>query len=126
VDANLPADPQIEPGELEKMGLPAELAAGLKKANELFAKLRETRNGIAHFLLEGDEDRRAHVYLADGTAFQHYSVSAAILLRYARQALEDLRAFYQQHLEMRFMIGSVMPLPHQRDRFIVTDAGERG
>jgi len=54
IDANLPSDPRIEAGELEKMGMPAQLAEGVRKANELFAKWRAARNGIAHFLIEGE------------------------------------------------------------------------
>jgi hypothetical protein len=119
IDANLPSDPRIEPGELEKMGLPAQLAEGVRKANELFAKWKEARNGIAHFLLEGEE--QGHVYLADGNAFQHYSIGATILLRYARQALDDLRAFYGQHLQGRHMVGSIYPMIQHRDQFIVID-----
>jgi len=121
VDASLPSDPRIEEGELERMGLPAELAVGIRKVNELFANMKEMRNGIAHFLIEAEEGKQGHVFLADGAAFQHYSVGATILLRYARQALDDLRAFYGQHLQPRHMIGSVLPMPQDRDRFIVVD-----
>jgi hypothetical protein len=123
IDAQLPSDTRIEADELEAMGLAPQFTEGVAKANDLFRKMRDTRNAIAHFLLEGDE-RQSHVYLADGNAFQHYSISAAVLLRYARQALDDLRQFYQQHLEDRFMIGSVYPMLEHRDRFIVFDPTE--
>lgn len=124
IEASLPSDPRIEPGELESMGLPKEFADGVQKANELFAKLRETRNGIAHFLIEVDE-REAHVYLAEGAAFQHYSIAATVLLRYARKAVDDLREFYGAHLEQRHRLGSVLPLKEHRDRFIVVDPMNR-
>lgn len=124
IEASLPKDPQIEPGELEAMGLPAELANGIGRASDLFAKMKDTRNAIAHFLVEGDHGE-AHLYLADGAAFQAYSTTATILLRYARQALDDLRRFYSEHLQERHMIGSVLPMIEQRDRFIVRDPRER-
>lgn len=123
VDATLPADPRIEAGELEAMGLPSELASGVKKANELFEKFRKLRNAISHFLTQGDEGE-GHVFLADGRAFQHYSIGATVLLRYARQALEDLRAFYSQHMSERHQIGMVFPMLAHRDRFIVFDPSE--
>jgi hypothetical protein len=121
VDVSLPRDPAIAAGDLEAMGLPTELAAGIQKANELFAKMRDARNAIAHFLFEGEEGREGHLYLADGVAFQHYSVGATVLLRYASQALDDLRSFYSQHLESRHLVGSILPMPQHRDRFIVVD-----
>ena len=120
VQADLPSDTRIEPGELERMGLSSEFAEGVRKANDLFRKMKDTRNAIAHFLLEGKKGQE-HVYLADGEAFHAYSIAAAVLLRYARQALTDLKAFYQKHLGERFAIGSVLPMLEHRDRFIVVD-----
>jgi len=125
IDAQLPKDPRIEPGDLEAMGFPAQFAVGIDRATELFAKLTDTRNAVAHFLLKGEEGREGHVYLATGAAFQHYSISAAAMLRYARQALEDLRAFYREHLEAYFMVGSVLPMIACRDEFMVFDPTER-
>jgi hypothetical protein len=102
------------------MGLPAEDAAGIDKTKQLFEKMSEARNAIAHFLFEGEEGD-SHVYLADGGAFQHYSVGAAVLLRYARKALDDLRGFYRDHIEAHHQLGMVFPMIEHRDRFIVFD-----
>jgi hypothetical protein len=95
----------------------------VKKANELFEKFRALRNAISHFLIQGEEGE-GHVFLADGAAFQHYSIGATVLLRYARQAIEDLRPFYGKHISMQHQIGSIFPLLEQRDRFIVFDPNE--
>jgi hypothetical protein len=64
------------------------------------------------------------VFLADGQAFQHYSIGSTVLRRYARQALEDLRSFYGRHISERHEIGSVFPMLSHRDRFIVVDPNE--
>ena len=120
IDARLPSDAVIATGELEKMGLPAQVAQGIAKANDLFKKFGDARNGIAHFLFDADSGEH-HMYLADGGTFQHYSVASAVLLRYARQALEDLREFYRVHLHTRRMIGSVLPTDSRDERFVVTD-----
>jgi hypothetical protein len=123
VDVPLPADPRIDPGELEGMGLPDNLAAGVKKANELFEKFRQPRNAISHFLVQGDEGE-GHVFLADGQAFQHYSIGATVLLKYARQAIDDLRLHYNRHISAHHEIGSVYPMLTHREQFIVLDPNE--
>jgi hypothetical protein len=123
IEATLPKDPRIDAGELEAMGMPAELADGVSRANELFSKMTHMRNAIAHFLVKGEEGE-SHMYLADGASFQAYSTMATILLRYAQQALDDLRRFYSEHLAERHMIGSVLPMVEHRDRFIVRDPRE--
>jgi hypothetical protein len=48
-------------------------------------------------------------------------VAAAGLLKYAHQTLRELRMFYTAQLEPIFMRGMILPLPEQRDRYVVCD-----
>lgn len=124
IDAPLPKDPSVDAEELKQMGFTPEFAVGIRKANDLFSKLTDTRNAVAHFLLRGDEGREGHVYLASGAAFQHYSIAATAMLKYSRQALDDLRSYYSDHLETHFMAGTVLPMIERRDQFMVFDPRE--
>ena len=49
-----------------------------------------------------------------------YSSASAILLSYAKKAIDDLRIFYTTHVEHKIMRGSfVLPMEGQRDKFVV-------
>lgn len=114
----MPGDPPVDVGELTRMGFTAEFCADIRTAADLFRKLKELRNGISHFLIEG-EQRGAHIYLASGEMWQQYSLGAVTLLRYASTAIDDLRRFCNMHLEERLFRGSILPVPENRDRFVV-------
>lgn len=116
----MPADPEIDAAELRGLGYEAELVNGIRRARDLFERFREHRNAIAHFLVEGEQGQ-AHVYLADGLMIRTYSVGAVALLKYAHRTLEELRLFYTASLAPVFMRGMVLPLPQQRDRYVVRD-----
>lgn len=116
----MPADPEVTAEELLGLGFAPEAVNEIRRARDLFERLRDYRNAIAHFLVEGDQGQ-AHVYLADGLMIRTYSVAAVGLLKYAHQTLRELRMFYTARLEPILMRGMVLPLPEQRDRYVVRD-----
>jgi hypothetical protein len=120
IQDRMPADPAVTTAELVSLGFAPESVNGIRRARDLFERFRHHRNAIAHFLVEGEQGQ-AHVYLADGLMIRTYSVAAAGLLKYAHQTLRELRRFYTTHLEPILMRGIVLPLPEQRDRYVVRD-----
>ncbi len=121
ITEKLPSDPEVDPKDLENFRFPKEFAEGVRTAADLFQKrFSDLRNAIAHFLIEGDEGT-SHIYLADGGAIMTYAYGSALLLKYARRTIDELRDFYKKHLDNRFTQGSILPMPEIRDRFIVRD-----
>jgi hypothetical protein len=118
VAERLPADPNVDPSELLNMGFDKPFAANVRKVGDLFNKLGDYRDAIAHFLIERD-GAESHVYLADGKQLQEYSIAASALLRYAHRVLEDLRLFYVKHPDLNKNWGMILPTPENRDQFIV-------
>jgi hypothetical protein len=59
--AALPKDPNVDTSELQQMGLDAAFCSQIKRAADLFEKLRDYRNGIAPFLVEGKQRDDPHV-----------------------------------------------------------------
>jgi len=116
----MPADPEVDPAELRGLGYAPEIVNGIRRTRDLFERFREHRNAIAHFLIEGEQGQ-SHVYLADGLMIRTYSMGAVALLKYAHRTLQELRLFFTAHIEQFFMRGMVLPLPEQRDRYIVRD-----
>lgn len=102
INDQMPADPEVDPQELIRLGLDATFVQGIRHARDLFEKMREQRDAIAHFLIERDEGE-FHVYVADGRQLHLYAVGAAALLRYAHRVLEELRQFCGP----RMMFGKV-------------------
>jgi hypothetical protein len=90
----------------------------MRTANDLFGRLTEMRNGIAHFLVDSDAGE-SQVYLADGAQLRIYSTAAAALLLYAHRMIEVLRQYYARNLENHLMRGTVLPMPANREMFIV-------
>jgi hypothetical protein len=119
IPAKLPPDPPIAADDLRKLGFGPEFSAGVTCARDLFEKLREERNAISHFLIDTNEGE-AGVYLADGAQLRHFSMSAAAMLHYSHQALEDLRLF-SVHAGIHFWGrgGMLLPMPQNRDQFPV-------
>ena len=118
IEARLPPDATINTNELLRIGFVPDFVNGIRTAADLFARLQDSRDAIAHFLIQR-KGANVHVYLADGPQFRHYSVGSAALLKYARISIEELRKFYVQHLENYFTHGSILPTIESRDRFIV-------
>ncbi|HYL35199.1 MAG TPA: hypothetical protein VEV17_04745 [Bryobacteraceae bacterium] len=104
-----PKDPNVDTSELEQMGL---FCSEIRRAGDLFEKLRDYRNGIAHFLIEGKQGD-THMYIADSNIQHQYFLGAAVL-RYARTAIDALRQYYSLNLEQHFMRGAILPMPEHR------------
>lgn len=118
VQERLPPDPAVDREELLRLGFQPEFLEEIRTANDLFGKLTEMRNGIAHFLFENDAGE-SQVYLADGVQLRIYSTAASALLLYAHRMIEVLRQYYARNLEGRLMGGMMLPMPANRDLFIV-------
>jgi hypothetical protein len=118
IKEKLPKEPEVDTTHLARLGFPPEFCARIQRVSDLFNELRELRNGIAHFLFEG-EAGDAHVYLARGHEIRNYSLSSAILLSYAIKAIDDLRLFYTQHVENKLGGSMILPMEGQRDEFVV-------
>jgi hypothetical protein len=120
VTDRLPSDPVVDPSDLVSRGLSEELCKGIKRAKDVFDALRDQRDGVAHFLLEGDE-RSGHVYVSDARMIRMYDVLARILLDLSARVVSDLLRFSNEKLSA-LMRGSVLPMkdfPGHRRRFIV-------
>jgi hypothetical protein len=124
IQERLPADPPVDRDELMRLGFRSESLEGIRTANDLFGRLTEMRNGIAHFLFETDAGE-SQVYLADGSQLRIYSTAASALLLYAHRMLEVLQQYYARNLERRLMRGMVLPGTENRDMFVVR-AGDYG
>ena len=118
VHERMPSDPRVDIAELTRLGFSTEFCQPIRTAADLFTRLRDHRNGIAHFLIDGEEGE-AHTYLARGEVVHEYSLGAAILLRYAAQTINDLSGFCNRHLTNHIFVGSILPMPEIRDRFII-------
>jgi hypothetical protein len=120
INERLPKSPEVDVAHLERMGFAPEWCARVRRVADLFKEMKDLRNGIAHFLFEGDAGD-AHVYLADGAEIQTYSICSAVLLGYVGREIDVLRQFYSQHLERRFGGGMLLPMVENRDQFVVRD-----
>lgn len=118
IETRLPGVATVDREELLRLGFVPEFVEGLRTVADLFDRLRDTRDAIAHFLIERDE-ANIHVYLSDGGQLRTYSVGSAALLKYARLLIDELRNYYVQNLEQHFRRGSILPTLENRDRFIV-------
>lgn len=116
IQDRLPPDPDVDPNELLRFGFDQTFAEGIRKVQDLFHRLKDMRDAIAHFLIER-EGSDLHVYLAEGAELENYSTAAAALLHYSHRTLEECRPFYTQHLES--LRGLVLPMVQNRDQFIV-------
>jgi len=87
VQERLPPDPPLDREELLRLGLRPDFLEEMRTANDLFGRLKEMRDAIAHFLIEGDTGE-SQVYLADGAQLRIYSTAAAALLLYAHRMIE--------------------------------------
>jgi hypothetical protein len=118
INERMPGDPVVDIPELRRIGFDDNFLVGIRTAADLFNKLRDLRNAIGHFLIEGDQGY-SHTYLASGEAMLTYSFGSAVLLRYAAKAIDDLRRFCNGHLNNHLFRGSILPMVETRDRFIV-------
>jgi hypothetical protein len=113
----MPPDPAIDINELVRFGFGRDFVEGITCARDLFNRLGDQRDAIAHFLIER-EGAESHVYVADGRQLHAYAIGSASLLRYSHRLLEELRIFSSRH--MLFARGSmILPMPQNRSQFIV-------
>ena len=116
IQAKLPPEIQVSEEDLRKFGLDQQFMTEVRTAQDLYHRLRDLRDAIAHFLIERD-GADVHVYLAEGAQLYVYSTAAAALLHYAHLSLESLRMFYTTNIGQR---GShILPMVQHRDQFIV-------
>jgi hypothetical protein len=113
----MPPDPEVDSQELIRLGFDAAFVQGIHRAGDLFNKLGEQRDAIAHFLIERD-GAESHVYVADGRQLHAYAVGSSALLRYAHRVLEELRLFCSQRIPFA-RGGIILPQPQNRDQFVV-------
>jgi hypothetical protein len=118
IRARLPSVAPVDQEELLRLGFVPDFVEGIRTVADLFDRLRDSRDAIAHFLIERGE-ANIHVYLADGGQLRTYSVSSAALVKYARLSIDELRKFYVQNLEQYFRRGAILPTIENRDHFIV-------
>lgn len=114
VDA-MPKDPSVDIDELEQLGMSSEFIHSIHTANDLFGKFKEHRDAVAHFLLEKN---KTHLNISSAESVLEYSTMAAILLRYAWKAINDVGSYYAKHIQFKQMIGSVLQNPDS-DLFVI-------
>jgi hypothetical protein len=98
-------------------GFEPAFVSGIKRAADLFNRLGDMKDAIAHFLVERD-GTESHVYLAEGAQLSMYAMGASALLRYAHRVLDELRLFYVDHIGL-VAGATILPTPEHRDEFIV-------
>ena len=121
VQARLPRDPEVDREELLRAGLAPDVLEGVTKIGHLFEKFRIHRNALAHFIVEGRFGEDLHINVAQGQSVHEYTVGAAVLLKYAREAVTELKRFYRSEIHEFFMRGTVLPMIENRDQFIIRD-----
>jgi hypothetical protein len=118
IDAPLPKDLPVDHDLLEGLGFPAEAREGIRKVNDLHATLTDLRNQVAHFLLSR-KDSQSPLHVSDGQTYLIFSIAGAALLHYGFMTLNELSAYFRQHLDAHLARGSILPLREQRARFRV-------
>lgn len=118
VEAPLPKDVSIDTELLVALGFNEQFCEGLRTAGDLYAKLTDTRNRVAHFLLtKGGE--QAPLNLSDGATYLEYSAAAVALLHYSIETLSGLSAYFRAHLDSKLLRGSVLPMIDQKSNYRV-------
>jgi len=115
ITAPLPKDPDISVDSMREARVPSSVLEGVKNTADLFARFERMRDGVAHFLLRGGE----HVYFSEGATYWEYAIASTILLQAAITAVNELHAFYSEHVESKTRIGSVSPDRKHADKWIV-------
>jgi hypothetical protein len=114
--AKLPPEVKVSEEQLVRYGLATEFVKGITTAQDLYHRLKDMRDAIAHFLIERD-GADVHVYLAEGAQYHMYSIASAALLHYAHLSLEELRMFYVDNAGP--MGSQILPMLQYREKFIV-------
>lgn len=118
IDEPLPKDPKVDRELLAAMGLGGFAAEDVRTMGDLHGRLTGMRNMVAHFLLARGE-KAPPLHTSDGYSYQAYSSAAAVLLHCGIRAIHELSLFFQEHLGSKVMIGTVLPMQDQRDKYRV-------
>jgi hypothetical protein len=116
LEPKLPGEVEVDQAQLKRFGLDGPGLEDVRTAQDLYHKLKDLRDAIAHFLIERD-GADVHVYLAEGAQLYIYSTAGSAMLHYAHLSLEQLRDFYVRNIGMRG--GHILPTVQNRDQFIV-------
>jgi len=116
LNVQFPKDPLVDLQMLQELGFDDVFLNGLKTVNDLYAKFTDHRNRIAHFLLKGE---RNAISLSHGKIYYEYALGGAVLLHYAHTALSGLVQLFNQHLFDKISVGSILPLPSNRNAFMI-------
>ena len=112
-----PKDPKLDRDLLVAMGMSGLAQADVRTVSDLHGKLTEMRNMVAHFLLTKGESPPGPLHTSDGQSYQAFSSAAAVLLHYRVQAFSELSVFFQRHLSAKVLVGSVLPMVAQREKY---------
>lgn len=118
IDKPLPKDPKLNHELLAAMGLGGLADENVRTIGDLHGRLTDMRNMVAHFLLARGE-KAPPLHTSDGYSYQMFSSAAAVLLHYGVGAVQELSLFFQQHLGPQVMVGTVLPMQAQRDKYRV-------
>lgn len=124
VNEPLPKDLKIDHDLLAAMGLGGLAEQDVRTVGDLHGKLTQMRNMVAHFLLARGE-KVPPLHTSEGYSYQAFSSAAAALLHYGVRALHELSGFFQQHLSPKVMVGSVLPMQGQHERYRVVARSPR-
>ena len=116
VEIKLPKDPKIDHALLTELGFDPDEYISVKNMNDLWQKFTPLRNHVAHFFTKSS-GRALH--LSSGHSYMEYSVASAILLFYANQTFDSLLLYFNHNLSGKLSIGSILPMPDKRERFII-------
>lgn len=99
VDERMPKAIRLDTLELAQLQFPSEVHA-LKDTGELVAYYRELRDGVAHFLLDRNRTATGSLQFSS-THIYNYAAVSALLLKYLRLELIQLRDYYEKFLANR-------------------------
>lgn len=116
VDEKLPKDPKVDNDLLKAVGFDIEKIGAVKNTNDLWQKLTILRNQVAHYFAN---EYDAPIHISNGYTYFEYSLAASILLYYANITFSNLSKYFNLHLSPKILIGSILPLPDYRDKFVI-------
>lgn len=114
VDAPLPKEMKVDPDLLTGLGFKPEFCEGIRTVHDLFGKLTKMRNGVAHFLLNNENQP---LHLSDGNTYLECSAAAAATVHYSFETLRMFEAYFSEHLGGKLARGSILPMINQRAQF---------
>jgi len=116
IDTRLPKPREVDPRELMLYGFSEEFRSGLRTTDDVWKKMTEHRNSVAHFL---SRKSGAALRIFEGATYYEYSLCGAYLLKCANEGFRDLWQYFSKHLNSHLTRGSILPLAEQREMFIL-------